>query len=99
MDFDKLEEELIYTDEVLLYLKNKLDEGALHCFKLVADANDTPYGLLRTKLPDFKGNRRKYDLGFTILEAQGFVHSRPIGNMRPYFLSVRGKQLKVLLGY
>lgn len=96
LDSNNLEQNLTYPPEILSYLRSKLDEGSLKCFKLVVESTG-PYGVLRTKLPDFKENRRLYDLGFTILEAQGFIRAQGIGNMRPYFLTIRGIQLKELL--
>lgn len=92
----ELEKNLLFSDETLHYFRSKLDEGTLKCFQLVADSPG-PYGLLRTKIPDFNKNRRVYDLGFTILEAQGFILAEEFGNMRPYFLTVRGQQLNELL--
>lgn len=98
MDFDPeiLEQELLYSDDVLLYFRSKLDEGILKCFHMIAEASG-PFGLLRTKIPDFNKNRRQYDMGFTILEAQGFIYAEEFGNTRPYFLTIRGKQLQELL--
>lgn len=93
---EEFEEKLLYTEDVLHYFRNKLDKGTLECFRIVAESTN-PYGLLRTKIPDFNQNRRVYDLGFTILEAQGFIRMEEFGNMRPYFLTIRGQQLADLL--
>jgi hypothetical protein len=95
-DLAVLEEKMMFTEETLFYLRGKMNNDTLMCFKLVAEATG-PYGLLRTKIEDFKENRRAYDLGFTILESQGFIEPKAIGNMRPYFLTVRGNQLNELL--
>lgn len=93
----ELEQSMTYTDEQLHYLRSKLDKGAVECFQMVVEASGDPYGLLRTKIEDFKDRRRMYDLGFTILLAQGFIRAKEMGNMRPYFLTVRGEQLNELL--
>lgn len=93
---EKLEKELVYSDELLHYFRSKIDEGTLKCFRMVAEATG-PFGLLRTKIPDFNKNRRVYDIGFVILEAQGFIYTEVFGNTRPYFLTVRGKQLYKLI--
>lgn len=101
MESHELEQKLEYPKDVLMYLKNKLDASTIHCFKLVVEAsNDSEnfgIGLLRTKIPDFNEKRRTYDLGFTILEAQGFIRTEKIGTFRPSLLTVRGKQLYSLL--
>lgn len=89
---DELEQSLTYSDDVLLYLRSKLEENDLDCLRLVAQSKG-PYGLLRTKIPDFKENRRRYDIGFTKLEAQGLIVVNAMGNLKPYFLTVRGEQL------
>jgi hypothetical protein len=96
-DAVELEEKLTFPEETLHYFRSKLDDKAILCFQMVAESTNSPYGLLRTKIPDFNQNRRAYDLGFTILEAQGFIQAIGIGNMRPYFLTIRGKQLNELL--
>ncbi|MFS0783506.1 hypothetical protein [Bacillus sp. 1P06AnD] len=91
-----LEKNMTFTDDQLHYFRHKLDENSIRCLRLVAEATG-PYGLLRTKMPDFKENRRIYDMGFNTLESQGFIRSEGFGNMRPYFITVRGEQLLKLL--
>ncbi|MCM3402982.1 hypothetical protein [Cytobacillus oceanisediminis] len=85
-------EEIIYSPEVLDFLRNKLDDAAIGCLESVAKTKGE-LGLLKTKVPEFKTKRRAIETAFAVLEAQGFVETRQLGNMRPYFLTVRGEQL------
>ncbi|UII57770.1 hypothetical protein LS684_10250 [Cytobacillus spongiae] len=88
--------ELVYSEELLHFFRKKLDPTAISCLRLVAETKGE-LGIYKTKMPEFKTKRRSIELAFIILEAQGFVETRPLGNMRPYFLTVRGKQLYKLL--
>jgi predicted transcriptional regulator len=91
--FDTLE----YRTDVLLFLRSKLDEFAIDCFKMVARQHNHN-GLIKSKMiEDYSKKRYIYERAFNFLEAQGFIEIKELGNMKPYFITSRGRQLAELI--
>lgn len=91
-----VEETLLYPQEILLYLREKLNEQVIECFEYIANSEEK-IGFIRTSLPDYRNKRRLYEVAFVALEAQGFIREESFGTFKPFVLTVRGKQLKELL--
>lgn len=92
MDLDNL----LYPDDVLLFLRKKLSSFDVDCLRAVK-SKQKEGGLLKTKIEKYDENRKKYDHSFIVLESQGFIEPKKDGVSRPYFLTPRGLQLVVLL--
>jgi hypothetical protein len=92
-ELSELEENLRFSKEVLDYFYWKMTEWDKKCLELVAIHSTDPFGLQVMKIEDYKENRRAYDISFTRLEAQGFIRQGKIATMRPYYLTIRGKQM------
>lgn len=92
VDIDELE----YPKSVLVFLRKKLDEFTIDCFRKVTNHHNKG-GLHKTKIEDYETNRKKYDNAFLTLEVQGFIEKKQNGTFKPYFLTVRGFQLIHLL--
>lgn len=84
-------DELTYPKNVVHFLRKQLDDFAITCFKSVLFSGNE--GILKTKIDDYLKHRKHYDLAFLTLEKQGFIEQRKFGNMRPYVITKRGKQL------
>lgn len=90
-------EEVLYTKSVLQFLRNKLDDFTIDCFRLVVK-NHKHGGLVKTKMvEDYFKRRASYDRSFYFLEAQGFIENSEYGNMKPYIITPRGEQLISIL--
>lgn len=92
-DLDKLK----YDDETLLFLRLKLDDFTIDVFRKIIQMNKLHKGLVKTRLDNFHGMRKRYDSAFLTLEAQGFIEIEKDGTATPYFVTIRGKQLAQLL--
>ncbi|RHW36091.1 hypothetical protein D1B31_17925 [Neobacillus notoginsengisoli] len=96
-EHDKDLNHLEYDEETLLFLRAKLDEFTIEVFRKVIKENKVHKGLVKTRLENFHGMRKRYDAAFLMLEAQGFIYKVEDGTATPYFATVRGKQLAHLL--
>ncbi|MEG6533227.1 hypothetical protein NSQ82_20270 [Caldifermentibacillus hisashii] len=92
-DLDRIE----YDDDTLIFLRKKLDEFTINIFKMIFEHNKQHRGLVKTRLNNYLRMRKRYDNAFLILESQGFIERKEDGTSTPYFLTVRGRQLMVLL--
>lgn len=89
--------DLEYRTDVLLFLRSKLDEFTIECFKKVARQHNQN-GLIKSKMiEDYFKKRYIYERAFNFLEAQGFIEIKELGNMKPYFITTRGMQLAELI--
>lgn len=91
---------LEYDTNTLCFLRRKLDDFTIDVFRKVVKENQLSRGfkgLIKTRLENYHGMRKKYDVSFLILEAQGFIEKKEDGVTTPYFVTVRGRQLAVLL--
>lgn len=86
-----------YEGVILSFLASKLTEDEKGIFLDIALKDDDPIGYRKTQVPDFPKKRRKYEIAWGKLEAQGFIRVEEIGNMRICRLTVRGKQLEKYL--
>lgn len=93
VDLDLLE----YNDDTLKFLRKKLDDFTIDVFRMVIKENKVHRGLVKTRLENYHGMRKKYDASFLTLESQGFIEKKEDGTATPYFVSVRGRQLATLL--
>ncbi len=93
IDLDQLQ----YNSETLIFLRKKLDRFTIEVFRKVLNSNSLSSGLVKTRLEDYQSQRKKYDNAFIILEYQGFIEKKEDGNMTPYWVTLRGKQLLTLL--
>lgn len=89
-------EEINYSHDVLLFLRKKLDPFTIDCLRKVKDHHQIG-GLNKTKIENYNDHRKRYDAAFLILESQGFIEWQQDGISKPYFLTVRGRQLIQLL--
>ncbi|QCJ45602.1 hypothetical protein FAY30_26395 (plasmid) [Bacillus sp. S3] len=92
-DLDQLE----YDEDTVRFLRKKLDDFAIDVFRKIISENKLKLGLVKTKLDNYHGMRKRYDSSFLILEAQGFIEKKEFGTATPYYVTVRGKQLAHLL--
>lgn len=94
IDLDQIE----YDSHVLLFLRKKLDDFTINLFRKIFQENKkNPLGLMKTHIEDYHSMRKKYDNAFLILESQGFIERHELGTATPYHITVRGKQLVILL--
>ncbi|MFL0365195.1 MULTISPECIES: hypothetical protein [Pseudobacillus] len=84
-------DELTYSKEVIRFLRMQLDDFAIDCFRMVVKSGED--GLLKTKCGAYYQQRKLFDYAFRVLEAQGFIEKKKVATMRPYCLTIRGKQL------
>lgn len=90
-------DDLQYNKNVLCFLRSKLDDFAIDCFKMVARQHNHN-GLIKSKMiEDYSSKRYIYEKAFNFLEAQGFIEIKELGNMKPYFITTRGRQLVDLI--
>lgn len=89
--------EFKYSDNTIRFLRSKLDDFAISCFRSVAKATREGTGLTKTSITNYTEQRKKYDAAFLLLEGQGFIEVKADGVKKPYFLSVRGYQLVAYL--
>ena len=85
-------EEISYNQDVLLFLRKKLDAFAIECLRKVMHHHNNG-GLNKTKIDNYNDHRKRYDAAFLILESQGFIEWQQDGISKPYFLTIRGRQL------
>lgn len=86
-----------YPQYILNFLRSKLDDFTVECFKLVVRHNKHG-GVVKSKtLEDYFNKRFIYERAFASLEAQGFIEAKELGNMKPYFVTNKGIQLAVLI--
>jgi hypothetical protein len=93
IDLDELE----YDLNTLKFLRKKLDEFTIDIFRKVVIENRNQRGLIKARLEDYHGMRKKYDSAVLILEAQGFIEKKEDGTATPYYVTIRGQQLGTLL--
>lgn len=89
-------EMLEYEDNVLLFLRKKLDSFAVDVLRMIRNEHKKD-GLNKTSIDNYAEHRKRYDAAILVLEGQGFIENRPVGTSKPYFLTVRGLQLIQLL--
>ncbi|MDP4087550.1 MAG: hypothetical protein Q8934_23590 [Bacillota bacterium] len=92
-DLDQLE----YDIDTLRFLRKKLDDFTIDIFRKIVNENKIHLGLVKTRLENYHGMRKKYDTAFLTLECQGFIDKKEDGTANPYFVTVRGRQLGQLL--
>lgn len=92
-DLDQLE----YDEDTLRFLRKKLDDFTIDVFRKTIQENKLHKGLVKTRLDNFHGMRKRYDSAFLMLEAQGFIEKKEDGTATPYYVTVRGRQLAQLL--
>lgn len=98
MDSDYIDLDLLeYDINTLRFLRKKIDDFTINVFRQIVQANKVQKGLVKTRLEDYQGMRKKYDGSFLILESQGFIEKIEDGTATPYFVTVRGRQLATLL--
>lgn len=85
-----------YTSQTLLFLRSKLDDFTIDCFRMVSKKHNDG-GFAKTKIEDYNKSRKKMDTAFLILEYQGFIETKAIATMKPYYVTKRGFQLITLL--
>jgi hypothetical protein len=88
----ELDAEMLFDCTTLQFLLTRLTEDDRGVLKDIASVDDDPIGYRKTNAPDFNKNRRKYEITWAKLEAQGLMTVQSIGNMRICRLTVRGKQ-------
>ena len=88
--------DLVYSPSVLLFLRRKIDDFTIDCLRKIFDHRNTG-GLHKTKIQDYNLHRKRYDAAILTLEVQGFIEHKQDGKNKPYFLTVRGRQLVRLL--
>lgn len=87
-----LDEEMLYDSVTLQYLLSLLTEDDRAVLIDIAELNEKEIGYRKTNVPDFNKKRRKYEITWAKLEAQGLMAVHSIGNMRICRLTIRGKQ-------
>lgn len=88
--------DLTYKNDVIRFLRSKLDDFAIDCFREVTKKHQSG-GLMKTSFDNYHEQRKKYDAAFILLEGQGFIEVKANGVKKPYFLTIRGKQLVTYL--
>lgn len=91
-EIGELDDVMLFDGVTLQYLLSRLTEDDKMVLKDIADVDDDVIGYRKTNVPDFNKNRRKYEITWAKLEAQGLMNVQSIGNMRICRLTVRGKQ-------
>jgi RNase P/RNase MRP subunit p29 len=89
-----------YNAGTLRFLRSKLDEFTINVFRMVVKENQNNNGLkglVKGRIDNYLNLRKRYDASFLTLEAQGFIEKQEDGNMTPYFVTIRGRQLATLL--
>ncbi|MEH6945415.1 hypothetical protein [Bacillus sp. JJ722] len=84
--------DITYSNEVLQFLRSKLDDFTIDCFREVVKHHKNG-GLTKTSLNVYTNQRKKHEAAFLILESQGFIEVKMDGLKKPYFLTPRGLQL------
>lgn len=90
-------DQLSYDEDTLRFLRKKLDDFTIDIFRKIVTENKLHKGLVKTRLDNFHGMRKRYDTAFLILESQGFIEKKEDGTATPYFVTIRGRQLGQLL--
>lgn len=88
----------IYDDETiryLLYLLTEEDKRIL--LDIYTQAAKDILNYQRTKVPDYKKNRRKYELSWAKLEAQGFIKPYKVAQMNLFQFTENGLRAIKLL--
>lgn len=87
-----LDENMLFDELILQFLLSKLTEEDKAVLRDIADKSDDPYGYLKTQVPDYNKKRRKYEITWGKLEAQGLMKVEVFGHMRLCRLTIRGNQ-------
>jgi hypothetical protein len=90
-------DQLRYDEDTLRFLRKKLDDFTINIFRKTVQENKLHKGLVKTRLENFHGMRKRYDAAFLILESQGFIEKKEDGTATPYYVTIRGRQLGQLL--
>jgi predicted transcriptional regulator len=90
-------DQLLYDEDVIRFLRKKLDNFTLNVFREVLNHNKEHRGLVKTRMENFHNMRKRYDAAFLTLEVQGFIEKREDGTATPYYVTVRGLQLLEIL--
>lgn len=91
-EIDDLDDVMLFEGVTLQYLLSRLTEDDRAVLRDIASVDDDVIGYRKTNVPDFNKKRRKYEITWAKLEAQGLMNVQSIGNMRICRLTVRGKQ-------
>lgn len=89
-----------YSAGTLKFLRSKLDEFTINVFRMIVKENQINNGLkglVKGRIENYLSLRKRYDSAFLTLESQGFIEKQEDGNMTPYFVTIRGRQLATLL--
>lgn len=81
-----------YSNDVLYFLRKKLDDFTIDIFHTIVEFHERG-GIGKVNFDNYTNARKRYDNAFLILDAQGFIETKPTGVKKPYFLTVRGQQL------
>ncbi|MCL9662105.1 hypothetical protein L2089_15530 [Paenibacillus hunanensis] len=85
--------DLLYTEEVVHFLRSLLDDVTVFVAWQIAYANKNNEGLVKSRLPHYQSKRRSYDDALTALYAQGHIRYDGNATMKPIYLTDRGLQL------
>lgn len=92
----ELEETFQFDEKTLEYLRTKLDEFDIECLESVKEKSKTR-GLRKTDFENYTSKRKAIDGALARLEAQGLIRIVPDGTFRPYFITVRGEQMLLVI--